>query len=83
MSSTGHIANFMSILTNLFCYFCDKATETEQKIRNLARRNVEVSRKLSHTCALILFPLKKGPKMGSAGGDEKAGMHLKDKFSGL
>ena len=30
---------------------------------------------------LILFPLKNGPKMGSTGGGEKPGLHLKDKFS--
>lgn len=29
----------------------------------------------------ILFPLKNGPKMGPAGGGEKAGLHFKDKFS--
>ena len=29
----------------------------------------------------ILFPLKSGPKMGFAGGGEKTGLHLKDKFS--
>ena len=30
---------------------------------------------------LILFPLKSGPKMGSTGGGDKQGLHLKDKFS--
>ena len=31
---------------------------------------------------LILFPLKNGLEMGSAGGGEKLRLHLKDKFSG-
>ncbi len=30
---------------------------------------------------LILFPLKSGLKMGSTGGGDKQGLHLKDKFS--
>ena len=31
--------------------------------------------------APVLFPLKNGPKTGAAGGGEKPGLHLKDKFS--